>query len=184
MPRCILCGSEAREATAEDSGKLVSCPQCHSYRLADGLAADLTKEAPQFRRNLARALRWRFYKGEPGEPLVRLRDIISAEWLIETLKEFEEDPDKRECEAVDALVSAGAMPDALGIPVMRLLGRALGLSHDESCAYAKKLLARKVVRIVPGHIGLTLPPDVRSFGRSEQWERCEEKDGERSEGSK
>jgi hypothetical protein len=64
LPLCILCDSEA---TVADGGKLVICRQCGQYRLVQGLAAELTKESdwPELQSDLARAVRWRFYQGEP-----------------------------------------------------------------------------------------------------------------------
>jgi hypothetical protein len=182
MPLCILCSSEATETSVE-AGKLVNCPWCHPYKLANGLAIKLAKESEEFRRELGRALRWRFYRGEPGDPPPTLRSVkISCKSLIEALRESEEDPDKREQAALDALEAAGSSANAFDIPVMRPLGRKLGLSHDESCAYARDLRTGKKVDIVPCYISQTPPPGEKSFDRSEQWVRCEKKDEEQSEG--
>ena len=84
---------------------------------------------------------------------------------------------------MDALVGAGAVADAWDIQAMRPLGRALGLSPDESRVFAESLLARNAVRIVPCNVGRT-GLDEQPFASVMRWERCKEKDGKHPEGSK
>lgn len=64
--RCLLCNSEAT-ITETAVGKLVNCPGCCQYILGEKLFAELPQEADWacLRSDLASAVRWRFYKGEP-----------------------------------------------------------------------------------------------------------------------
>jgi len=143
MPLCILCGSEATE-TPVDAGQHVSCPECKQYILAEGLT-DLAKrnDWPQLRSDLARAVPWWFFqKAEP----ITLTDV-TFEYLVASLKVFEEDPEKHEREAVEALVSEmfeGERDESLIAKVSQVLGR----SPKKSREFVEDLIAGGVVEIV------------------------------------
>src|SRR5690242_169654 len=179
MPLCILCGSEATEVTIALGSTLIVCPNCQEYSLVEGLAAELAKQSPEFRRDLARAVRWYFYMREPGEPPITLRDLNAAQLLVAREEEFE---DTRDDVGADALVSAGAVADPWHEPIIRL-GRAVGMPDHEALVFAKDLEARKVVYVVPCYQSLPLPPDVQPFGELKRWERCEGKNSTESEGN-
>jgi hypothetical protein len=168
LPICIFCNSEA---TVADGGKLVICRQCGQYRLVEGLAAELTNESdwPELQSDLARAVRWRFYQGEP----VTISNVTSARWLVEKLKEFEEGPEERERQAVDALVSTGPVENPWDRPIANL-GGALGLPSDESRAFAEKLQAGNIVRIVDCKPSWTALDTQPLSPRLKEWVRCEE----------
>jgi len=176
MALCILCGSETTEVTIAQGGTLVVCPNCQEYSLVDGLVAELAKESPEFRRDLARAVRWHFYRREPGEPPITLPDLNAAKLLVARLEEFNE---KRDDVGADALVNAGAVADPWHEPIIRL-GRAVGMPDHEALVFAKDLEARGIVDIVPCYQSLPLPPDVQPFGELKRWERCEGKNSTES----
>ena len=176
MPSCILCGREAT-ITPADGGMEVNCPDfCQHYTLAAVLTEKIPKQSDQFRRDLARALRWYFYRREPGEPPITLPDLISAQLLIAKFED-EQDPKKRKSTAMHVLADAKPVPDALDVlsEPMTVLGRALGLPANEARVFAEDLRDRGFMRIVPCYESLSLPPGEQHFGRSERWERCEER---------
>jgi hypothetical protein len=123
----------------------------------------------EFRRDLARAVRWHFYRREPGEPSIKLY-LNVAQFLIARLEEFAE---KRDDVGAEALVNAGAVADPWHEPIVRL-GRAVGMPNHEALVFAKDLEARGIVRIVPAYMSLQAPGE-QSFGKFERWERSEER---------
>ncbi len=176
MPLCILCGSEATEATAEDGSKLVSCPQCHCT-----LMEGLTKKPDwlEFRPKLAKAVRWWwFYKEEP----TTLSSVILADGLVQSLEVFAE---IRDDVGADALVNAGSFANPWHEPII-ILGRAVGLPLNEARLFAKELMDRKIVEIVLAYLGRTLSPNEGfdgSFKQLQRWQRCKKKESAEAKGS-
>jgi len=176
---CILCDAETTEVTIALGSTLVVCPNCQEYSLVEGLTAELAKQSPEFRRDLARAVRWHFYMREPGEPSITLRDLNAAQLLVARLEEFD---GTRDDVGADALVNAGSFENPWHEPVIKV-GRAVGLPFGEALLFAKELLVvRKIVEIVPAYIGLESPGE-KSFGKPKQWVRCKKQDSAESEGS-
>jgi|SRR5579862_2978208 len=146
MALCILCDSQAT-ITETTVGNLVNCSACCLYTLAEALFDELPKESDwdSLRGKLARAVRWRFYKGEP----VTLINVLSARWLIAALND---ERDSKEPAAVAALVGAGRVANPFHEPIIKL-GKRLGLSPEEAFDYSVELLDRGVVKIVSSQTG-------------------------------
>ena len=102
--------------------------------MADKLFNELPQEPDweALRSDLARAVRWKFYKGE----VAILPDVYGTRLLVERLKEEQEN---QEFAAVDALVGAGPVRDPMQEPIIKL-GKKLGLSPEEAFTYAVELL--------------------------------------------
>jgi hypothetical protein len=175
LPLCILCGSETTEVTIAHGSTLIICPNCQEYSLVEGLAAEFAKQPPEFRRDLARAVRWHFYRREPGEPPITLPDLNAAQFLVARKEEFDE---TRDDVGANALVNAGAVADPWHEPIVRL-GRAVGMPNHEALVFAKDLETRGIVRIVPAYMSLQAPGE-QSFGKFERWERSEGKNSTES----
>src|ERR1051326_3571279 len=139
MFKCVVCGSEARDKTTP-KGKPI-CDIC-----GQGFIHDDVIDAQRFsekRKDLAAALRWRFYSGYSTD----VNGIGHDAWLISEYQKFEKDTEQRDELAVKALVTAEPREAEYDPDFLNAVSKAIGRSPEESQKYIAGLVSRKKVRV-------------------------------------
>ena len=174
MAECLLCDNHEAVIEDLDGQKRVHCPRCQTYTIANAIL-----ESPgltPIRAELSRAVRFYCFRGQWDRAVIP--DITSANDRIDWFHLFEEDREKLEGDATEALVErkpgdAFSEVEAWTVPIERV-AKVLGVSQAEAREFVARLQERGIVRLET-NVGKGRPIrlSIREFPPLYWWVKCQ-----------